>query len=187
MPTSAATPQHASARNPLWEFAVEAYDRNGVKKACLALQNRFGADVNMIMFLLWLADSDVGKDHLAQYMGAALKLSRDWQRSLVEPLRNARNNLKDYIESNPLTDEHAGALKVLRERIKACELDAERMQTLAIYNLVTDNADDSARANRATAREHALNHLNVYFSATGVTLDPLGKSHVEQILDAVFG
>lgn len=186
MPTTAAH-THASARNPLWEFSVRVYDLDGVKKACLALQNRFGADVNMIMFLMWLADSGIDRGRLAQYMGAALKLSRDWQRSLVEPLRTTRNNLKDYIENTPLTESQVAALSALRERVKGCELDTERMQTLAMYNLVEDSGLGDAPVAHAKAREHASNHLSVYFSATGVTLDPLGKAHVEHILDSVFG
>ena len=185
MPTSASARQ-AAAQNPLWDFSVEVYELDGVKKACLALQNRFGADVNMVLFLLWLAESGVGRDNLAQYMGAALKLSRDWQRNLVEPLRVARNNLKDYVENTALTDGQAEVMTVLRERIKACELDMERMQTLAMYGLVADSAADAAPVEPETAREHATNNLTVYFSATGVALDPLGKSHVERILDAVF-
>lgn len=173
--------------NPLWDFAVEVYDRDGVKKACLALQNRVGADVNMILFLLWLAESGIGQSHFAQVMGAALKLSRDWQRNFVEPLRTARNNLKTYAESHQLSNAQANSVEKLRRDVLASELEMERMQMLALYTIVSDahsNADD---IDSDAARERAVNSLNVYFSATGVSLDPLGKTHVAKILDAVFG
>lgn len=173
--------------NPLWDFAVDVYDREGVTKACLALQNRFGADVNMILFLLWLADSGIGQANLARYMGTALKLSRDWQRNFVEPLRTARNNLKTYVEANLLSDEQAKSVERLRQNVLTSELDMERMQMLALFNIVSDERQDAEDVEPHLARERAANSLNVYFSATGVALDPLGKSHVATILDAAFG
>jgi uncharacterized protein (TIGR02444 family) len=36
-----------------WDFSVRTYGRPGVAEACLALQNRDGADVNMLMFAAW--------------------------------------------------------------------------------------------------------------------------------------
>lgn len=175
-----------ATQNPLWEFSNWAYEDEGVKKACLALQNRLGCDVNMIMFLLWLADSGIGQSRLAQYLGAALKISREWQKTLVEPLRAVRNNLKDFSESGQLGADKA-AVTAIRERVKACELDMERLQTAAMYGLVTDTRTEYKRADKKLARNNATNNLTVYFSATGVNLDALGKSHVALILDGVFG
>ena len=76
-------------------------------------------------------------------------------------------------------------MAALRERIKQCELDMERMQTTALYGLVGTGGPTTTVAT-ATQREMACNNLNVYFTATGVNLDPLGHTHVKQILDAVF-
>jgi len=178
--------QPASARNPLWDFAVWAYEQEGVKKACLALQNRMGVDVNMVMFLLWLADSGVGHARLAQYMSAALKLSRDWRENFVNPLRGVRNNLKDYSENNPLGAEQKAAFAAVRDRVLACELDMERMQTLATYNLVSDTRTTMERVDVKQGRDHATNNLSVYFAATGVKLDALAQGHVNTILDTIF-
>jgi len=175
-----------SKDNPLWDFAKWAYAQPGVEKACLALQNRLGADVNMVLFCMWLAYRGAGTRNLAQYLGTALKLSRDWQRNLVEPLRICRTNLKDVVESSGMTGADHAAATELRERIKQCEMDMEQLQTLALYSLVHDGDDRGSTKSPVEQREDAQNNLSVYFAATGVNLDPLGQTHVLRILQALF-
>jgi uncharacterized protein (TIGR02444 family) len=173
--------------NPLWDFSTWAYAEPGVEKACLALQSRLGIDVNMVMFCAWLAYRGTGSAHLARYLAAALRLSREWQRTLVEPLRTARDNLKDVLDASALVGNDRASAVSLRERIKQCELDMEQLQTMAFYGLVTDNADEGAARSPVEQKDDALNNLTVYFAATGVKLDPLGQTHVMRILTAIFG
>ncbi len=172
--------------NPLWDFALWAYKQHDVEKACLALQNRLGADVTMVMFCLWLAHRGTPGHFLARYLGAAIKLSRDWQRSFVEPLRTCRTNFKDFIVNTDMGGEEAATANALRDRIKQSELDMEQLQMLAMYSLVTDIETDEIRS-VAMQKQDAQNNLNVYFSATGVKLDPLGQAHVVRLLQSVFG
>ena len=40
---------------PFWSFSTEFYGRTGVAPACLVLQDRFGCDVNLLLFALWAA------------------------------------------------------------------------------------------------------------------------------------
>jgi|GEM_PF-1395460 len=173
--------------NPFWDFASWAYAEPDVEKACLALQNRLGADVTMLMFCMWLAQRGTPGGNLARYLGAAIKLSRDWQRSFVEPLRNCRNNFKDFIINTDMGGAEQSAANALRDRVLQCELDMEQLQMLAMYSLVVDNEMKEELRSVAAQRQDAQNNLNVYFSATGVKLDPLGQTHVVRILQAVFG
>jgi len=173
--------------NPLWDFALWAYAEPDVEKACLALQNRLGADVTMVMFCLWLAYRGTPSGQLAHYLGAAIKLSRDWQRSFVEPLRTCRLNFKDFIVNTDMGGAELDTATALRNRIKQCELDMEQLQMLAMYSLVTDDDLDGQMRNAAQKRQDAQNNLNVYFSATGVKLDPLGQADVVRLMQAVFG
>ena len=39
--------------NPLWEFSLEFYAQPGVASACLALQDRCGVDVNVLLLMCW--------------------------------------------------------------------------------------------------------------------------------------
>lgn len=173
--------------NPLWDFVTWAYEREGVEKACLALQNRLNADVNIILFCVWLSFRGAGTANLAKYLGTALKISRDWQRNIVEPVRTARQNLKDAIETGSFAENDLHAAEALRGRIKQCELDLEQLQTSALYALVTTGDDHGTSRAPAEQKDDALNNLTVYFAASGINLDPLGQAHVMRILTSIFG
>ncbi len=173
--------------NPLWEFATWAYSQAGVEKACLALQNRLGADVNIVLFCAWLAYRGTGSNSLAKYLAAALKLSRDWQKNLVEPLRLCRTNLKELLENSPMAGADRAAASSLHERVKQAELDMEQLQTLSLYSLVMDGDDTGVTGSPVEQKDDALNNLTVYFAATGIKLDPLAQTHVMRILTSLFG
>ena len=173
--------------NPFWEFSTWAYGEPDVEKSCLALQNRLGADVTMVMYCLWLAQRGTPGGHLARYLGAAIKLSRDWQRSFVEPLRTCRHNFKDFIVNTDMGGPELSAANILRDRIRQSEVDMDQLQMMAMFSLVIDNEMTDHLRSSAEQRQDAQNNLNVYFTATGVKLDPLGQTHVVRLLQAVFG
>ena len=182
---SLAAPQIAKG-NPLWDFVNWAYAEPGVEKACLALQNRLGVDINMVLFCAWLAYRGTGTSHLGTFLGAALKVSREWQRNLVAPLRGCREALRDAVEASSLAGHDRAAAMELRERIKQCELDMEQLQTLTLYSIASEGVDEGSERTPDEQKDDALNNLTVYFAATGVKLDPLGQTHVMRILAAVF-
>ena len=41
--------------SPFWTFSLGYYRGAGVSEACLELQDKCGVDVNVVLFLLWLA------------------------------------------------------------------------------------------------------------------------------------
>ena len=41
---------------PQWLFAVDLYQRPGVSKACLLLQDLLGADISLLLFVLFVAE-----------------------------------------------------------------------------------------------------------------------------------
>jgi uncharacterized protein (TIGR02444 family) len=102
-------------REPLWEFSLALYARPGVPEACLALQDRHGLDVNLVLACLWAAAS--GRGRLDGARIAALRdASQAWQETVVAPLRGIRRRLKGWPES------------AFREQVKALELEAERIE-----------------------------------------------------------
>jgi uncharacterized protein (TIGR02444 family) len=110
----------------LWDFSVKVYGADGVKDACLALQ-RAGLDVNMALWIAWLAHE--GRDP-APALGRAMALSLAWKDAVVAPLRTARAALKAPPGFVP--EHEAGAL---RRRVLDAELEAERMQQEALAEL----------------------------------------------------
>ena len=81
--------QSQSAITPFWRYSLKFYGQSGVSDACIALQDGFGVDVNLLLYLFWLAS-----------------------------------------EGRQLT---ADEVKALDDKVKAVELEAERMQQEALY------------------------------------------------------
>jgi uncharacterized protein (TIGR02444 family) len=141
--------------SPLWRFSLRFYRRPGVADACIALQDGCGVDVNILLFLLWLA---------AARRCVSLAAAQDvcaraaaWRDDVVAPLRTLRRRLKD---GSSLVER--GAAELFRTRIKAIELESERLQQESMFalapGLATENASTVATAARANvaAYEQAL-------------------------------
>jgi uncharacterized protein (TIGR02444 family) len=140
----------ASAGSPFWRFSLRLYRQPGVAEACITLQEESGADVNLLLFLLWhgvqqrrVSAAEVAR--LDQKIAA-------WRERAVIPLRAIRRALK-----SPQGLVEAGTAEAFRTRIKAVELEAERLQQEAMYELVrvsllgepAPSVAEAARANVA--------------------------------------
>ena len=144
------TPEATRQESPFWRFSLRFYRQPAVADACIRLQEEAGVDVNLLLFLLWhathrrtLSAAEVAE--LEQRIGA-------WRDMTVIPLRDVRRALK----SPPALVAPATA-ELFRTRIKAVELEAERLQQEAMYELArasllgreTPSLDNAARANIA--------------------------------------
>ena len=120
---------HTSPAGNFWNFSLAVYARPGVEAACLDLQDRFGADVNVALYCLWIG---------RPLTGAAFDLVLEAAapiRQFIEPLRLMRRSL-------PRDD---GA----RERQKQAELAAEKLEQDALEALGAPGP-----ANRQSARDN---------------------------------
>jgi uncharacterized protein (TIGR02444 family) len=130
-----------------WDFSLRLYGAPDVAPACLKLQDMYGADVNVILLLLWVASDGrvLGKDELAlidQYI-------RVWREEVIRPVRNVRRVLKD--RRWPLEGEQ----EKLRDRIKEIELESERLaQKLLLQALDGCPPPPSAEAPLRAARRN---------------------------------
>jgi uncharacterized protein (TIGR02444 family) len=106
----------------LWIFALDIYKSNGVSEACLALQDGFNTDVNLLLFGAWM-----GVEQNVILTSGDAERARDlvaaWHDEIVRPLRALRQKLKAGPVPAP------GAVStVLRNEIKAAELHSERIE-----------------------------------------------------------
>src|SRR5580658_10643219 len=77
---------------PFWRFSLHFYRQTGVSDACIALQDECGVDVNLLLFLFWLA---AGRQRLSAAEVKKLDDSvRDWRNLTIIPIRDARRKLK---------------------------------------------------------------------------------------------
>jgi uncharacterized protein (TIGR02444 family) len=117
-----------SQASPFWQFSLRFYRQPKVADACITLQEDAGVDVNLLLFLLWHATL---KRALSTAEVAELE-SRigPWREATVLPLRTVRRALK----SPPALVAPATA-ELFRTKIKAIELEAERLQQEAMFAL----------------------------------------------------
>ena len=77
----------------LWRFSLAFYTRPCVSEALIALQDRAGRDVNLMLFALWLGVS--GRSRLSEEkLAVADRIARSIGVDIVEPLRALRRKLK---------------------------------------------------------------------------------------------
>jgi uncharacterized protein (TIGR02444 family) len=136
--------------SPFWRFSLRFYRQPGVADACIALQDQAGVDVNLLLFLLWqstlkraLSASEV--EDIEQRIGP-------WRQTTVVALRTLRRALKA-----PPALVAPEAAELFRTRVKAVELEAERLQQEAMFALARSSpfgreaasTQEAARANVA--------------------------------------
>ncbi len=104
-----------------WDFSIAFYARSGVAEACLELQERSGADVNVLLFLLYIARE--GRMLGAGDVERIDALAAPWRQTVVVPLHSVRRALKAAVGAfGP------DITAALRTEVKRIELAAERVQ-----------------------------------------------------------
>jgi uncharacterized protein (TIGR02444 family) len=161
--------QTQTETTPFWRFSLSFYRESGVADACIALQDEYGVDVNLLLFLLWLADE--GRLLSADEIKKLDEKARDWRNLTIIPIRSIRRKLK---AARTLVD--PGQQEAFRTKVKALELEAERLQQQALYAL-TQSAPLGQQA-----EPHAAAHGNLcaYEHIMGATFP-------RNIMDALLG
>jgi uncharacterized protein (TIGR02444 family) len=139
----------ANQGSPFWRFSLRIYRQPGVADACIALQDECGVDVNVLLFLLWLAADK--KLIPARNARAVCEQAALWHDDVVVPLRTLRRKLKG---GSTLVAHNTAEL--FRTRIKAVELEAERLQQEALFALTPNLEAEPAQSVEAAARANIL-------------------------------
>jgi uncharacterized protein (TIGR02444 family) len=114
-----------------WAFALDVYARPGVADACLKLQGEAGVDVMMLLVIAFAAV------HLRILLtpaeiGELDEACRPWREQIVWPLRTIRSGLKKGPSPAPSPE-----TEQFRSKIKAAELEAERLQNQLLAERLT--------------------------------------------------
>ncbi len=119
-----------------WDFSLRTYCSTGVPGACIALQDELGADINLVLYCCWAGGLAAALDDVA--FEQAFAFSRAWSSQVVQPLRAARRWMK--MTGCALNPVESSACMALRERVKADELEAEKLQQSALASLPLSTA-----------------------------------------------
>jgi uncharacterized protein (TIGR02444 family) len=123
----------AASGSPFWRFSLRFYRQDGVADACITLQEEAGVDVNLLLFLLWHATRK--RTLSASEIAEVERRIAPWRTMTVIPLRTMRRALK-----LPSALVAGAPAELFRTRIKAVELEAERLQQEAMHELVGPSA-----------------------------------------------
>ena len=159
--------------SPLWRFSLELYRAPGFSDACIRPQDEIGVDVNIVFFLLW--NASLKKQFSADDVRATDRAVAAWRDTAVIPIRNIRRALKDA----PILPD-PGVVEGYRTKIKAIELEAERLEHEALSDFFQEAAPGTPAA---SATEAARANIAAYENYLGKTFP---KEPVETILGA-FG
>ena len=116
------------SKSPFWRFSIKFYAVPGVAQACIDLQDQARVDVNILFFLLWNATERRALN--ATEVAEVERTIGGWREMAVVPIRDVRRALK-----SPPSAIAPDTAEGFRTRVKAVELEAERLQQEALYDL----------------------------------------------------
>ncbi len=158
-----------------WDFTLKLYGKPGVSPALIGLQDRLGADVNLLLFCCWAATHEV---ELADGdLAAADRAVGGWREQVVEPLRGIRNRIKAGIPGGVPTD---GAM-AFRKRVLELEIAGEEIAQHAIAGTLPGGKAEGAPS--ATARRNLARYLARLAKPAGVE----DRQAVDTVVTACFG
>ena len=163
--------QGRKAGNPFWEFSLSVYSREDAAAACLALQDRHGVDVNLVLYCVWAGSR--GRSLAAAELISLAAATRSWQADVVTPLRAVRRHLKTA-ETAPKS-----AIEQLRTHIKAAELEAEAVEQQILFDALALAADHGTPA-------IAGGNMVAYLEAQDITPDAADVANLAAILRGCY-
>jgi uncharacterized protein (TIGR02444 family) len=160
-----------------WNFSVAIHQVSGVHDACLALQTRYGLDVNLLFFCCWAGGAKGGLFDYRQIRRAMDSVSA-WQEEIVRPIWKARWRLKPCFGRFAVERTEA-----LRRKLIEAELDAEHIEQLHLADSVVVEGDPNL--SEETRLDYAIANLFSYldgFMGSKVGLLPHRDELIEPLM-----
>jgi uncharacterized protein (TIGR02444 family) len=154
---------------PFWRFSLHFYKQASVSDACIKLQDDCGVDVNLLLYLFWLASD--GRQLTADEVKNLDGKVKSWRELTIIPIRDTRRRLKGAVT---LLDPNRQ--EAFRNKVKAVELDAERLQQEALYEFTKSGP----LGKTAPQREAARANVGAYETA-------MGRNFPKQAVDVLIG
>lgn len=160
--------------NPFWNFSIKFYAEDSVADWLLKLQENCKADVNLLLFCMWVAYQDkqqLTDSEINFYLSALEPL----QGKVVKPIRKIRKGIKQMCDSKQNTW-CADAYK----QIKVVEIEAEREEQFTIYKIYMSKRKKPLKVSemQTLARSNVLLYLKKICNNLG--------GHEKEIVDRLL-
>jgi len=109
-------------QNDFWQFSLAVYGQPGVAGECLGLQDKFGLNVNLLLFCAWLGHRGIVLTR--ENLEAASHSIASWHDHVVSPLRDVRRQMKSYHED----------VSALRAQVQRVEIEAEQIEQAMLFD-----------------------------------------------------
>lgn len=155
-----------------WSFSLALYCRAPVAQACLSLQDRRNADVNLLLAICWLGSRgyEMGVDALHAAAGAVAP----WNEAMIKPLRGARRRLAADFADVAKADQDA-----IKHGVLSVELECERVAQQKIVAALEPHIADLSHAN---PRELAATGFDRYLAQLAGVPDQQDRADMAVIL-----
>lgn len=168
--TVPALPQH-----DFWQFSVRVYQQASIQQVCLELQNRCGANVNLLLFCCWSGIQ--GYRHLEiselrEYLASIYQ----WHHAITLQLRRLRNCVPKQTGGS--------ALQKLRPAILDVELAAEQCEQLMLAERLSSVASPQLAPRKKLL--NAITNLKNYTRLWRHTLTKNDYQLLTQLLGNLF-
>ena len=164
--------------HPFWEFSLKVYGNEGVPAAWIALQERRGIDVNLLLFCAWVGES--GRGALSESnLDAASAATVAWNGDIVCAIRAVRDCLKGGMP--PIPKERSD---ILRKMILEIEVKCEHVEQIALTEAVPLPVEPGRSLGQRGV--DAVTNVAAYFRRHGFKPDGEDAEQVAVVLDPAF-
>jgi uncharacterized protein (TIGR02444 family) len=109
-------------QNDFWQFSLALYGQPGVAVECLGLQDKFGLNINLLLFCAWLGCRGIVLTR--EDLEGALRSIASWHDHVVRPLRGVRRQMKL----------HHDDVSALRAQVQRVEIEAEQVEQAMLFD-----------------------------------------------------
>ena len=155
-----------------WAYSLALYCRQPVAQAGLSLQDRRGADVNLLLAICWLATKGYAVKHEA--LSAATEAVATWNAAILHPLRQVRRRFPADFPEVGKADQQSIKHGILSVELE-CERVAQQKIVAALEPLIADLSG-------APARELAAASFPVYLAQLGTPDNASDQADIAAIL-----
>jgi uncharacterized protein (TIGR02444 family) len=169
------------ADNDLWQYALKLYAKEGVSKACIALQEEFLLNVNVILACCWFAATGRGTVSKNIFNNLLSNLN-PWNEKITRELRTLRRQMTELDQ-----DSNNGMDKNTKFELKNQALQLELYSEKAQQAILFDYLCGYNKIRRGQQRtKDAMTNMQHYFSVSKIILNESGYESSRLILAAAF-